>query len=117
MDDGNNGGQRYISIKGMKINLLSPKASGRFTFMGLTASTSDPVLCICILASQSLSVTDVKVFDYCASTPYESSKTTEEKMVEGKAIPGLQFCKFRGKIDSRFNVHVHQRTNQLQYHN
>ena len=46
MDDGNNGGQRYISIKGMKINLLSPKASGRFTFMGLTAATSDSVLCI-----------------------------------------------------------------------
>ena len=39
MDDGKNGGQRYISIKGMRSNLLSSKASGCFTFMGITAAT------------------------------------------------------------------------------
>ena len=64
-----------------------------------------------------LIVTDVKGFDYCAYIPYDSSKTVDKNMGEGKILPGLPFCKFRGKIDSRFNVHVHQRTNQLQYHN
>ena len=75
MDYGNNGGQRYISIKGMRTNLLSSKASGCFTLMGMTAETGEPVLSICILAAKSLSVTDVKGFDYRAYIPYESSKT------------------------------------------
>ena len=60
MDDGNNGGQPYISIKVMRTNLLSYKASGRFTLMGINAATCDPVLCMCILATKSLSVTDFK---------------------------------------------------------
>ena len=41
MDDGNNGGQRYISIKGMKTNLLSSKALDRFILMGLTTANHD----------------------------------------------------------------------------
>ena len=87
--DGNNGGQSHIIIKEMRTNLLSSKASGSFTLMGLTASTSEPVLCLCILAAKSLSLTDVKGFYYCASIPYESSKTMKKNMVEVKALPGL----------------------------
>ena len=64
----------------------------------MTAATGATVLCICILAVKSLSVTDVKGFYYRASIPYDSSKTMEENMVEGKAIPGLPVCKFRGKL-------------------
>ena len=60
MDDGNSVGQRYISIEGMENNLLSPKAPGCFTLMGLTSATGEPVLCICILSAQILSVIDVK---------------------------------------------------------
>ena len=59
IDDGNKWGQRYIIIKGMLTNLLSSKASGRFTLMGITAATGEPLLCICILAAKSLSVTDI----------------------------------------------------------
>ena len=84
MYDGNNGGQRYISIKGTRTNLLSSKASGCFTFMGMTTATGNPLLCIFILAAKSLSVTDVKGFDYRAYIPYDSSKTMEENMGEGK---------------------------------
>ena len=82
----------------MITNLLSSKASGHFTLMGLTAETGEPVLCICILAAKSLSVTDVKVFDYRASIPYDSSKTMEENMGEGKALSRLPVRKFRGKF-------------------
>ena len=71
MDDGNNGGQSYISIKGNRTNLLSSKASGRFQLMGMTAATSEPVLCIYILAAKILSITDVKGFYYRAYIPYE----------------------------------------------
>ena len=89
MDDGNNGGQCCISIKGMKTNLLSSKASVGFTLMGLTAATGEPVLCICILAAQSLSVADVKGLDYRASILCDSSKTIEENMVYIKSLSGL----------------------------
>ena len=69
-----------ISIKGTRTNLLSSKASGHFTLMGMTDATGEPVLCICILSAKSLSVTDVKGFYYHASIPSESSNTTKENM-------------------------------------
>ena len=96
MDDGNNRGQRYISINVMNTNLLFSKVLGCFTFMGLNDATGDPVLCICILAAQSLIVTGVKGLDYRVSIPYDSSNTMEGNIGEGKAIPGLPVCKFRG---------------------
>ena len=96
MEDGNNGGHRYISVKGTRINLMSSKSSGLFTLMGLAAETYEPVLCIGILATKILSVTGFKVFDYCASISYNSSNTMEENMVEVKALPVLPVYKFRG---------------------
>ena len=66
--------------------------------MGMTAATGEPLLCICILAAKSLSVTGVKGFDYRAKIPYDSCKTMEENMGEGKALYGFPVCKFRGKF-------------------
>ena len=77
MDYGNNGGHSYIIIKGTRNNLLSSKASGCFTLIGMTAATGERVLCIFILAARSLSVTDFKGFDYRVSIPYDSSKAME----------------------------------------
>ena len=95
MYDGNNGGKSYTSIKGMKTILLSSKDSGCFTLMGVNSITREPVLCICILAANVLSVTDVKVFDYCTSILYDSSNTMVGNMGEDKELPGLTVCKFR----------------------
>ena len=96
MDDGKNRGRSYINIKWMKANLLFSKYFGSFTLMGLTAATGEPLLCICILAVKSLSVIDVKGFDYHAYIPYESINTMEENVGDGKALPGFPVCKFRG---------------------
>ena len=98
MEDSNNRGQRYISVKGNRTNLLLSRASGRFTLIGMTAPTGEPVLCIYILAANILIVTDVKWFDYRTSIPYDSSKIMEENMGELKGIPGFSLCKFRGKL-------------------
>ena len=46
MEDGKNGGQRYIIVKGSRTNLLLSKASGRFTLMGVNYATGEHVLCI-----------------------------------------------------------------------
>ena len=77
MDDENNGGQHYSSIKVMRTNLFSSKAPSSSTFMRLTAATRETVLCIFILAAKSLSVIFVKGFDYRASVSYESSNNME----------------------------------------
>ena len=98
MEDGNNGGQSYISIKGTKTNLLLFKASGSFTLMGITDAIGETVLCICILAAKSLSVTDVKGFDYRASIPYESSKTTEETWERSRHFLGFQSTSSGGDL-------------------
>ena len=66
--------------------------------MVLTTANGEPVLCICILAAKSLSVTDVKLFDYRESIPYDSRKTMEETMGEGKSLPEFTFYKFRGGL-------------------
>ena len=101
----------------MITNLLPSKAYGCFTLMGMTDATSDPVLCICILADKSLNVTDVKVFYYRAYIPYDSSKTTEENMGKGKSLPGFPVCKFRGKLIPSLMCIPPQRINQLRYPN
>ena len=82
-------GSALHKCKGNETNLLFSKASGCFKFMVMTAATGDPLFCICILAATSLGVTDLKGFDYRASIQYDSIKTTEENMVEGKALPRL----------------------------
>ena len=97
---GNNGGQRYIRIQVMRTNVLSSKASGSFTLMGLTDATGEPVLCMWILTANILSVTDVKGYDYRASIPYESGKTMEENMGKGNAPTGLPVYNLRGKLFS-----------------
>ena len=62
MEDDNNVGQHYISVKGTRTKLMPSKSSGSYTLMGLTTATGQPVLCIYIMAIKSLSVTDVKGF-------------------------------------------------------
>ena len=98
MEDGNNGGRRYISLNVNRTKLLSSKSSSRFTLIGLNSVTGEPVLCICILAAKGLSVTDVKGFYYRTYIPYDSSNTMEENMGEGKALPGFPVWKFRGGL-------------------
>ena len=98
MDDGKNGGQRYIIIKGMKTDLLPSKASVHFTLMGLNTGTDEPVLYLSILTAKVLTVADVKGFYYRASIPYESIITMEEKTGGVKALPGLPVCKFSRKL-------------------
>ena len=98
MEDVRNGVQHYISVNVTRINLLSSKASGCFTLIGMTAATGELLLCICILAAKILSVTYIKGFDYRASIPYESSKTMDENMGEGKAHPVFPVYNFRGGV-------------------
>ncbi|CAJ1966096.1 unnamed protein product [Cylindrotheca closterium] len=96
--DGHNGGETYIKFAdGTKVELLSTKATGRFTVMGLTAASGDPVMCIVIIAGKELGVQDYMGFDHQAESPYDGSKTLEENAGPGMALPEAPECVFRGK--------------------
>ncbi|CAJ1967698.1 unnamed protein product [Cylindrotheca closterium] len=96
--DGHIGGETYIkSADGQKVELLSTKATGRFTVMGLTAASGDPVMCIVIIAGKELACEDYIGFDHQSDVMYDGTKTLEENYGPGKVLPGLPVCVFRGK--------------------
>jgi hypothetical protein len=53
-DDRHIGGQTYLSFGGERGNLTSSKTRGRFTAMGLTVGTGEPIMCIIIFAAAEL---------------------------------------------------------------
>ena len=90
--DGHIGGQTYLQFAGQKISLTSSKASGRFTVIGLTAATGEPVMCVVVMASRELGIAEALGFDHMAETPY--NKSLEENSGPGKVLPGLPTCYF-----------------------
>ena len=93
-DDGNVGGQKFVSKKGSRANIKSSHKDGRFTLIGLTAATGDPVMCIMIFAAEELTFeqrmgSDIRV-------PFDNTKTVRENSGPGKRFPGGPTCMFRG---------------------
>jgi len=52
-DDGHVGGQKFVTAKGTRANIKSSNADGRFTAIGLTAASGDPVMAIVNLQQKS----------------------------------------------------------------
>ena len=93
-DDGNVGGQKFVSKKGSRANIKSSHKDGRFTLIGLTAATGDPVMCIMIFSAEELMFeqrmgSDIRV-------PFDNTKTVRENSGPGKRFPGGPTCMFRG---------------------
>ena len=51
-DDGNVGGQKYLSLKNTRAKVKSSNTDGRFTVIGLTAASGDVVNCVIIFAAE-----------------------------------------------------------------
>ncbi len=95
-EDGHIGGQTYLSYCGRKIELTSSKASGRFTLMGLTAASGDPVMCIVIMAGMELGIDQFLGFDHHVEILYDKINDLDENSGSGKALTGLPTCTFSG---------------------
>ena len=96
--DGHIGGQTYLTFGGQKVELTSSKASGRFTVMGLTAATGDPVMCIFIFAGKELGIKEVLGYDYQSEIPYNVDSTLEKRiLVQGRRLQVFQHVTFAGK--------------------
>ena len=85
-DDGNVGGQKFVSRKGSRANIKSSHKDGRFTLIGLTAATGDPVMCIIIFAAEELSFEQRMGSDICI--PFDNTKNIRENFGPGKRFSG-----------------------------
>jgi hypothetical protein len=74
-EDGHVGGQTYLSFRGRRVQLTSSKSRSRFTTMGLTAGTGEPVMCIIIFAAAEMDVLTCLGFDHQAEASYVKEKT------------------------------------------
>ena len=96
-DDGNVGGQKFVAKKGSRANIKASHKDGRFTLIGLTAATGDPVMCIVIFAAEELTFEQRMGIDICV--PFNDAKTINEKSGGvGKSFPGGPSCMFRGVL-------------------
>lgn len=95
--DKNVGGTVYVTIDGQRASLPSSKASSRFTVLGVTAATGEPLMCIVIMAAKEVVPREAMGFDHLAENPYDPDKPLKENEGPGKALPGLPTCEFRGK--------------------
>jgi hypothetical protein len=94
-DDGQIGGTNYIVGKGTRANIKSNTNGGRFTVIGLTAGTGEPVMCIVIFAAEELTYDQRMGHDI--RTVYNEEGSTRDNTGPGKSFPGGPVCHFRGK--------------------
>ena len=94
-DDGHVGGQRFVSQKNTRANIKSSHTNGRFTLIGLTAASGDPVMCIMIFAGEELTFEQRMGDDIRVA--YDAAKSVTQNSGRGKRFPGAPTCFFRGK--------------------
>ena len=81
-----------------------PKLSGsnvdsRFTAIGLTAASGEPVMCVVIFAAEELTFDQQMGHD--VRVAFDPNKSVAENTGKGKVFPGTPKCTFRGKeVDS-----------------
>ena len=94
-DDGNVGGQRFITQKGTRANIKSSHKDGKFTTIGLTAASGEPVMAIIIFAGEELTFEHRMGHDI--RIPYDNNGSVSKNSGAGKVFPGRPCCTFRGK--------------------
>lgn len=97
-DDGHVGGQKFVTAKGARANIKSSHADGRFTTIGLTATSGDPVMAIVIFAAKALSFVQRMGHDIMIN--YDNTVSVTENSGMDKAFPGGPTC-FSWKGNSR----------------
>jgi len=84
-----------VTGKGIRANIKSSNATGRFTAIGLTVASGDPMMAIIIFAVKELSF--IQRMDRDIMIDYDKIATITESSNVGKAFPCGPPCIFRGK--------------------
>lgn len=96
-DDGHVGGQTFVVPKRTRAELKSSTKTSRWTSIGLTAATGEPVMSVIIFAAEKIDARIKLGFDLRAENPYDENLDWEHQKGPGKAFPGAPTCTFRGK--------------------
>ena len=94
-DDGHVGGTKFVVEKGSRANQKSSHTDGRFTAIGITAASGEPVMAIIIFSAMELNFVQRMGHDVRAT--YDETKSVSENSGPEKAFPGAPVCIFRGK--------------------
>jgi len=97
--DGHVGGKRFVGPKHCVSQLKSSKKDKKFTVVGLTALTGEPVMCVIIIEGTTRQVEVELGIDYSApwTGSAEDNDFIEQNTGHGKRFPGGPTCRFRGK--------------------
>jgi hypothetical protein len=107
MKDGHIGGRKYICAKGQVCQEKASKKDKRFTVLGLTCFSGDPLMCVIII--------DAKTRDLFARLGVDPNAEEDQTVVltdddgldllinnigPGKQFPGGPICQYKGKKSS-----------------
>jgi hypothetical protein len=109
-DDGHVGGRLFLTGPGMVAAVLSSKKDRKFTVLGLTALTGEPVMCVIIIEGSKGNLLletgiDMDQIEHIDIDSYEDAAASTEYNTDfllnnsgpGKLFPGGPTCHFKGK--------------------
>ena len=95
-DDGSKGGQKMLVGRGTEARTGCSTSDAHWTTLGFTAGNGEPVLCVIIFASETLTVEERLGVDIHAPSPQDDRMFSKDHYGPGKYFPGGPKCKFRG---------------------
>ena len=103
-DDGQIGGQTYVVARGSRAGIKSSTKTSRWTTIGLTAASGDPVMCIIIMSGKEMNFMQRMGYDHFVSDENKldpniplNEVNTNNYTGPGRLFPGGPTCTFRGK--------------------
>jgi hypothetical protein len=105
MKDGHAGGEKFVVGKGKEAKLRSTKRDKRFTCLGLTLLSGEPLMCVIIVDSKQEDLLVRTGVDYSCQEVQESSSNENQdeydylinNLGKGKQYPGGPSCFYEGK--------------------
>ena len=85
-DDGHVGGQKFVCKRGSRENITSSHKDIRFTLLGLTAATGEPVMCVVIFSGKELSFE--QRMGHNIRVPFDTTQDILENTGPGKRFSG-----------------------------
>ena len=95
-EDGSKGGQKMLVGRGTEARTACSTSDAHWTTLGFTAGNGEPVLCVIIFASETLTVEERLGVDIHAPSPQDDDIFSEDHHGPGKYFPGGPRCRFRG---------------------
>ena len=96
-EDGSKGGQKMLVGRGTEARTACSTSDAHWITLGFTAGNSEPVLCVIIFASETLTVEERLGVDIHAPSPQDDDAMfSGDHYGPGKCFLGGPKCKFRG---------------------